>query len=226
MRVHTKTVWEIESGRVLSDESYEYAGPVARCDRAAQSAASAAATTAANTGAAEGADASGINSTLTPFLTQQLLHPQGYSQQDLTQQLNAGAAGAGGAASAITGDAADMAARTRNPSGFTSALDEAARDRDKAAAGSSEQVAANDAGVKLQQQQEAAKQLGGQEGMDSDAMLKSMGLQTGDINAGVNAGDSGWLQNAMSVLKTVGGLAGGAGQMMTGLGPNGAGVIG
>lgn len=34
MRVNTKVVWDIETGRVLERESFEYAGPVERCDPA------------------------------------------------------------------------------------------------------------------------------------------------------------------------------------------------
>jgi hypothetical protein len=110
-----------------------------------------------------------------------------------------------------------QAARSRNPAGFTGALDDAARQRDKAAAGTSETVAANDAGLKQQQQQDAAKGLGGMYGDDTDAMLKSMGLQTGDINAETTAGSSGWLQNFTGVLNALGKGAQGAGSAMSGV---------
>jgi len=169
-------------------------------DRAAVNQASGAATTAGNTAAGEGADADSISSTLTPFLTGQLLHPQGQSQQDQTQELNQAEAGAGGTTSAVTGDAALMAARSRNPSGFTAALDNAQRSRGKAAASTSEGIAANNANVKLGQQEDASKGLQGMYGTDTDAMLKSMGVQTGDINSEVNANNSGWMQNMTGVL--------------------------
>ena len=42
--------------------------------------------TAANTGAGLGASAAGINANLTPFLTQEMLHPQGIGQQGLGGQ--------------------------------------------------------------------------------------------------------------------------------------------
>jgi hypothetical protein len=182
-----------------------------RRDRAASGAAQTAGKTAGDTATSEGASANGISANLTPFLTQQLLHPSGYSQQDLTQQLNSSEAGAGGADSAITGDAATMAARSRNPAGFTASLDEAARTRDKAAAGASEGIAAKNADVKLGQQQDAAKGLGSEYGEDTDAMLKSMGVQTGDINAQTEAGKSGWFQNYMDYLKTTTAAAAAAG---------------
>lgn len=217
MKIYRSVTWDVETGDVLEEDSFEYVGPLALCDRAATGQAQSAATTAGNTAAGEGAGASSIGSTLQPFLTQQMLHPQGYSQQDLTQQLNASEAGAGGASSAVTGDAALMAARSRNPSGFTTNLDNAARSRDKASAGASEQVAANDADVKQQQQQSGAKGLSGMYGTDTDAMLKSMGLQTGDINAETSAQGSGWLQNMTGIISALGTAAGGAGKLMSGI---------
>lgn len=177
--------------------------------RAATGQAQGAATTAADTGANEGAAANGISANLTPFLTQELTHPQGYSQQDLTQQLNAGEAGAGGTTSGITGQAALQGARNRNPAGFTGALDSAARDRTKAAAATSEDIAAKDADVKQQQQQAGAKGLAGMYGEDTDAMLKSMGMVAPDVNSEVNASKTGWLQDApqfVDLLKSIQGL--------------------
>lgn len=200
MRVHTKIVIDIATGKVLEDEFHEYEGSVAKCDRAAQAEAKDAFNTAQNTATDEGSKADSISANLTPFLTNEMLHPQGYSQPDLTAMLSASQAGAGGASDAITGDAADMAARTRNPSAFTSNLDEAARDRMKAAAGSSENIAAKNAGLKQEQMQEGAKGLGGEYGEDTDAMLKSMGMETGDVNALTDAGKSGWLQNTNETM--------------------------
>ena len=207
----------METGAVLEEDSFEYTGPLALCDRAAVGQATNAATTAGNTATGEGASASGIGANLTPFLTQEMLHPQGYSQQDMTQQLNQAEAGAGGASSAINGQTSLMAARSRNPSGFTANLDQAARTKDQAAAGASEGVAANDAGVKLQQQQQGAKGLADMYGTDTDAMLKSMGLQTGDINAEVNANNSGWLQNTTGIITALGKGAQGAGALLQGI---------
>lgn len=169
--------------------------------RAATGQAQGAATTAADTGANEGAAANGISANLTPFLTQELTHPQGYSQGDLTAQLNAGEAGAGGATSGVTGEAALMAARDRNPAGFTGALDNASRDRTKAAAMNSEHIAADNAGVKQEQQQAGAKGLAGMYGEDTDAMLKSMGLVAPDVNAEVNADKQGWVQTGTDFAK-------------------------
>lgn len=164
-----------------------------------------------------GAEGQGIGSTLTPFLTSELEHPQGYSQGDESAMLAAGLGGAGGADSGIAGQANEEAAVSRNAGGFQSALDDAARQRMKASAGMSEGIAAKDADLKQQQQQDAARGLQGMYGTDTSGMLDAMNQEHGDINSEVNAGNSGWLQNTMGVLSTLGGMAGGAGTFMRGM---------
>jgi len=165
--------------------------------------ASGAATTAGQTAAGYGANASTIGSQLVPFATRQLNNPSGMSQADIGAQLTAALAGAGGATSGLTGAAGKMGMTTRNPMGFGSALDAAARSRDKAAAGVSEGVAAKNADVKLDQQSNAAKILGGLYGTDVSGQLGAQRNQTADINAEVQAGKSGWLQSAEGVLGTL-----------------------
>jgi hypothetical protein len=175
--------------------------------RNAQSQASNAATTAANTGTNLGSEAQGIGSNLTPFLTQEMEHPTGYSQQDTSAMLSSGLGGAGGADAGIAGMANKEAATTRNAGGFQAALDDAARQRTKAAAGASEGIAAQNAGLKQQQQQEGAEGLQKMYGTDTSGMLDAMGQQSNDINAEVNAGKSGWLQNTLGIINTINGSA-------------------
>ena len=103
--------------------------------RDAQQAAANAAGTAATTAGTYGAQAGNIGANLTPFYTREMTNPQGMSQRDVGAQLTSALAGTGGATSGLTGAAGKMAGTTRNPMGFSSALDSAARERDKAAAG-------------------------------------------------------------------------------------------
>ena len=91
--------------------------------RSAVNQASNAAKDANNTSADLGAKASGIGSNLTPFLTSELEHPQGYSQGDTSAMLAAGMGGAGGATSALVGQGMQRAAVSRNAGGFQAALD-------------------------------------------------------------------------------------------------------
>ena len=169
--------------------------------RSAANQAAQAATTAANTGAQLDAEAQGIGANLTPFLTSELEHPQGYSQQDTSAMLAAGEGGAGGAMSGITGLANKEAATSRNAGGFQSALADAARQRMKAAAGASEGIAATNANLKLTQQQDAARGLQGMYGTDTSGMLGATGQEANDIKAEMDASKYGWLQQAQSLVQ-------------------------
>jgi hypothetical protein len=179
--------------------------------RSAQSQANNALNTATNTTTQLGGEAQGVGANLTPFLTSELEHPQGYSQQDNSAMLSSALGGAGGANAGIVGQANQEAATSRNAGGFQSALDDAARQRDKAAAGASEGIAAQNAQVKQTQQQDAAQGLQKMYGTDTSGMLDAMGQQNNDINTELNAGQSGWLQNSLAVIKALkpsGGMGG------------------
>ena len=166
-----------------------------------------AATTAANTGAGYGAAASTIGSSLSPQLTRQLKNPSGYSQQDIGAMLSSGLAGAGGATSALTGAANKNAAATRNPMGFSSALDQAARSRDQAAASTSEGITAKNAGVKMEQQSQAGDLLSKLYGTNVQGQNEATGQISQDVNAAANASKTGWLQNAEGIVSTLNGGA-------------------
>lgn len=185
--------------------------------RSAQNQANSAVTTAANTGADLGADASGISSSLTPFLTEEMLHPQGIGQAGLSAETAAAEGGAGGAASGLTGIANQRAAVSRNSGGYQAALDDAARQRTKAAADASEGIQAQNQNLEQEQSQEGASELGSMYKTDTSGMLQSQGQEAPDINAETNAGNSGWLQQTMGVLNSLGGAAGGAGSLIKGL---------
>lgn len=171
--------------------------------RSAVGQAQGAATTAADTGADLGAKANGIGSTLTPFLTRELTNPQGYSQGDTSAMLSAAEGGAGGANAGIVGDANRTAATSRNAGGFQAVLDDAARARSKAAAGTSESIAGDNATLKAQQQQDAAKGLQGLYGTDTSGMLDATGQIAKDTEAEVDAGKSGWMQQVPTFLQQI-----------------------
>lgn len=156
-----------------------------------------------------GAEAQGIGSNLTPFLTSEMLHPQGLGQEGIGAETGAALGGAGGAASGLMGAANQRAAASRNAGGFDAALDAAARERMKAAGTSSEQIQAQNENLKEQQRQSGAAGLGKMYGVDTSGMLESQGQEANDINAQVNAGKSGWLQNTLNIMKA---LTGGQGQ--------------
>ena len=166
-----------------------------------------------NTASGLGANANNIGANLTPFLTQEMLHPQGYSQGDTSAMLASAEGGAGGTNAGLVGEANKEAATTRNAGGFQAALDDAARQRSKAAAGASEGIAAQNANLKQQQMQEGAAGLGKLYGEDTSGMLDAMGQESRDIDAATQANNTGWLQQTMGVLGGLGAGAAGAGQL-------------
>lgn len=178
-----------------------------RRDRSAQNAAGAANKTAGTTAGTYGSAAGGIGSTLVPFETKMLTNPTGESQQDIGAQITQRLAGAGGATAGLSGAASKMGATTRNPNGFESALDAAARERMKAGAGVGSDIAAENAKIKLGQQSDAAKTLGGLYNTDVEGQIKSQGEQADDINAQTKAGSEGWLQNGLGLVNALSGAA-------------------
>lgn len=181
--------------------------------RSAVSQASNAYNQANNTADTLGAEGQGIGANLTPFLTQEMLHPQGIGQEGIGAETSAALGGAGGALSAFEGEAAQRAGASHNAGGFQAALDDAARQRMKAAAGASEGIQAQNENLKQQQLQEGARGLQGLYGTDTSGMLNAQNQEHEDVNSEVEASKAGWLQNALAIGNTVGSLAKGAGAM-------------
>lgn len=163
--------------------------------------------TATGNAANYGGDASGINGTLTPFLTQRLLNPSGYSQGDMGAMLANAFGSAGGATSGVTGQANLEAGRSRNDAGFSTALAEAARARTASAAHTSEGIAADNANLKQDQSNNAAKMLQGLYGTDVGAQNEALNTANSATQTGIEAGKSGWLQNALGIINTLTGAA-------------------
>lgn len=164
-----------------------------------------AANTAGQTATGYGAGASTIGSTLVPQLSRQLQNPSGYSQQDIGAMLSSALASSGGSTSGLYGAAGKEAMTTRNPMGFSGALDAAAMQRNKANASASEGISAKNADVKLNQQEQAGDMLSRLYGMDVSAQNTAAGQVAPDVNASVNANNSGWLQNVLGIIKALNG---------------------
>ena len=194
---------DVRDGDVLSMSPYQRGW--SRKDRAIAQNAGNAANTAGTTAGQYGATASGIAANLVPALTRQMNNPQGFSQRDTTAQLAAAQAGTGGATAGLTGAADKNGAVTRNPMGFSAALDAAARQRDKGNAMAGEKVAANNANVKIGQQQDAQKGLEGLYGTAGKLQTESASNQTADILAQLKAKQQGWIQNWDEINKDIGG---------------------
>lgn len=161
--------------------------------------------TATGNAAQYGGNASAIAGNLTPFLTQRMLNPQGYSPGDMGAMLANAFGSAGGATSGITGQANLQAGRSRNDAGFSTALDDAARQRTEAAARTSEGIAADNANLKQDQSNNAARMLQGLYGTDVGAQNDALNTANQATRTGIEAGQSGWLQNMTGLLAAING---------------------
>lgn len=191
--------------------SYDTQGEIAKLDRWAQKQDKANAATAGEDAAQAGAQASSDEAQLTPFASQEMHAQHLYTPGQENELLTAAGAGIGGAAGAAEGEANREAARTRNASGFAKDLDLMARDRAKTAAGISEGIAGQDVMGAKQLNQEGANLMGNLFQTDTAKQENMMNLQREDTADEVKAGQSGWLQNTMGLMKAAGDLAGGLG---------------
>lgn len=211
MKITTKITWDMLTGEVTEHDFYEYEGPLALADRAAQSADRSNAKTAGQLGSNLGANASTEGAQLNPFYSGEMHAEHEFDPNQTGELLTAAEAGSGGATGALKGEAELEAARTRNPSGFTKALDEVARDQQKTAAGASEGIAAQDVEGAMKLRQEGAAGEAGLYGENLKGQLSAMGQQTADEQAAVEAGKSGWLQNMDQTIAALGTLGGSKG---------------
>lgn len=207
-RLITKAVLDIGTLTWDSVESELYTGPWARCDRSAQSQGKTAASNAGSTAASEQGNANNAQASLTPFYKQEMNAQHLYTPDQTNELLGYAGAATGGTGATAMGEANSEAARTRNTSGFSSALDATARDRQRQLSEANLGVGAQDIMGAKQLNQEGAAGTAGLNQLDTDAMLKSMGLQNQDINTQIDAGKSGWLQSLNQTLGSVGGLIG------------------
>jgi hypothetical protein len=180
--------------------------------------------TATATGAGYGANATNIGSSLVPFEKKQLTNPTGMNPTDINNTLVAGEQGAGGANAGITGQANLEAARTHNTGALSGVLDQASRNKTQQLSQNALGVQNENAKVKLGQQDEAAKNLGGLYGTDVNAQLKAEGLVPADIGAWTQANQTSGLQQGLGDAEGVMGSLSNAAKAAYG-GANGAGYM-
>jgi hypothetical protein len=127
------------------------------------------------------------------------------------EMLTASEAGAGGALGGLGAGIQNNAARTGNATGVGKTLDEMARDRSKAAAGSSEAIAAQDVGMAKQANQQGAAGMQGLYGTNVSGQLNAMKQQGQDISAAANMTSSPFadLANVAQLGASIGGKVAG-----------------
>ena len=195
MKYASKAVYDIEAGHVVERIEHEYDGPWALCDRAAQQQAQAAEGTAASTAAGLGTTAAGVGGTVIPGYTKEATNPPGFGPAGLATMETAAQETAAGSGAGARGALMERAMRLRNPAGVSADIAAGTQGAARSAGGAVEGVLSADEQLKQKQQEQGLQGLSGIYGADTGAMLKAMGLEGEDINAEVNAGKSGWLQN-------------------------------
>ncbi len=203
MRIYTKIVWDCD-GTLLESESCEYTGDIALCDRAAQSAANQARKTAEGQAGTYGATAQGIEGDIVPRLENEAQSggpgygPIGLGDME-TEAIQTGA----GASGAATERARLSAIRTGNRAGVGAVTAAGAGESARATGGALQAILAKNAQLKAQQREQANQELVGLVGEDIKGQGMEAGLVPEDINASVNAGKSGWLQNTLATIATL-----------------------
>jgi hypothetical protein len=174
-----------------------------RLDRAAQQEAKSAFRDAQGTAAEERSAADAERAQLTPFYRQEMNAQHGFNPTQTNELLDFAGATTGGEGATTEGAAASEAARTRNTSGFSSGLDEAARQRQQQMSKVGQAVGAEDVMGAKQLNQEGAAGMSGLYGTDTKGMLDAMGQQHEDINSQIDASKTGWYQNLLAGINTV-----------------------
>jgi hypothetical protein len=210
-RVHVITILELGDDNrwnTVVDKSFETSHIPMRADRGATSQAKKLGQQASGTTGAATANANIDRSSLIPGITRDANNPMGLTPTQRNQYMVSAQEGAGGVNSGATGEANLASSRTRNAGGFAPALAEAARQKMRTQATATQGVNNLDTQLAQQKQQEARRQLQGLYGTDTSNMLKSMGLESQDLNDQLAAGRQGWLQNTEGVLTALQGAGG------------------
>jgi hypothetical protein len=200
-------VWDMETLQLVGhDGQYEIDHIPFLFDRGAVGTAKKLGQQAGETGATAGSEAAVDRSSVIPGLVRDVNNPTGFTPEQQNNMLVKQQEAAGGGNAAVTGEGRLAALRTRTAGGFAPALAEAARSKGRTLATGALDVANRNAELEQQKQAQARQQLLGLYGVDTSNMLKSMGLQSQDLQDQLAAGRQGWLQNTEGVLNTIGGL--------------------
>jgi hypothetical protein len=172
-------------------------------DRSAQGEAKQAFNTAAGTAGQYGSTAGQVGAELIPTLERDINSPTGFTPTQINNQLVASEQGAGGATAGVTGAAGLNAMRTRNSAGLSGVLDQVARTRQQALSQNALNIQNRSDMLAQDKRASALRQLQGIYGTDVGAQLHAMSQEAPDINAQVNAGNSGWYQNVLGGINAV-----------------------
>src|SRR5512146_3039128 len=161
MRIYTKVVIDISTGKLLNSEFFDYAGPVALCDRSQQAAADAARNQATQSAGQYGGTAQNTSGQLVPQLQQWTTAPPGYGPTGLAEMETRSVQAANAKAGAAQEASRLRAMRTGNEAGLGALEAAEARGGAQGAGSAVEDILAKNAMLKASQQEAAQRQLGG-----------------------------------------------------------------
>lgn len=150
-----------------------------------------------------GNNANGIFGPLLQQYHAEATDPQGIGPAGLAAENTASQQSTGGSIAGAVGQNNQMAARTRNRGGFQIANDESARSGMRQNSTNAVNTIAQNERLKETQRQMG---LAGEHGLfDSNlqTQLGALGAENGSTQALTQAGGSGWLQNALNIIKTL-----------------------
>lgn len=211
MRIHTRTVWDIESGNLLSDESYDYFGLVASCDpgsgvRKQDTANAATGQRISSTGVD---NAASLYGTLNPTLSTMATNPQGINPADMAKIQTSNMQTAGGANAGAVGQGSLLSARTKNAGTADAAIAKSGEAASQNLSKANLATQNENVGIKQEQQKEGLEGLNSLYGTNSRQALGGLDASNAALK---NAGDvvpfwQKWLLNAQDNAAKVGAAA-------------------
>lgn len=208
MRITLNPTFDIETGVLVShDGQFEVIQIPILFDRSAQKEAGRNVTSATSLAGKFGENASEVGASFIPGLEREANNPTGFTPIQKSRQLTAGAEAIGGVNAGLKGEANLASSRTRTAGGFAPALDEAARVKSRQLSTNALGVENEDARLAQEKQRFAQSQLQGLYGLDTSNQLRAMGLSDEAIKDQIDAGKTGWQQNAMGWIDTLTGAA-------------------
>lgn len=210
MKVYTRIVVDMTSGKVLAVESYQYHGPIALADRALTAQAEQAGKTAQQTAGQYGAAAGGVQANLVPRLESWAGGAApGFGPFGLSEMETAAEQTAGSASGSAQEQAKLRAMRTGNAAGVGATQAASAEGAARAGGSALQDILARNAALKAQQMSEANRGLEGVLGEDIRGQTAALGIVPEDVNAAANAQKVGWLQDTTQMLNALSGLGAG-----------------
>ena len=154
-------------------------------------------------------NANSLYSALFPQFMAEATNPQGLGPSGTASLNTAAQQSVGGSTAGAVGQGNLTAARTRNSGGLGTALDSSVRTGQQALSQDALGVQNENQMLKQQQQQAGLSGLSSLYGTNESAMLSALGLGNQSVNAGTQAGNSGWFQNLTGLMNSVKGAGGG-----------------